>query len=447
MAGAQDRPSDLSREACSELDRVRLRQTTIGDFSRINRDSAPPLRIAVLNSHPIQYFAPLYAYINSVPDIDVTVLYLSTFSLRGGKDEGFNHPVKWDFDLLAGYKSVFLGKAATMREPKGFFSLVAPEVWGELRSGRYDVVWLHGHNYAANLIALMAAKRAGIPVLMRSETHCGLARGRLKALLRQPMMRILYGMCDRLLVIGKENADFYRSLGIPEHKMFLVPYAVDNERFIKDSRLSTRERRKIRSRYGIAPEIPVVLYAAKFTARKRPLDLLAACGFIKARSPRPFTVLMVGSGELEAELRACCAEAKLDNVVFAGFVNQSELPSLYGASDIFVMPSHDEPWGLAVNEAMCAGLPVVVSREVGCVSDLVQDGTNGFTPEAGDIHALSRSLQCLIEDEGLRRRFGQSSLTRIGSWGFQQCLEGLRAALQDLSSQRAVMRVSPMAVG
>ena len=111
-------------------------------------------RIAVLNSHPIQYFAPLYAYLNASPDLEVTALYLSDFSIRGGKDAGFGRDVKWDLDLLAGYRSVFLGEAARTREPQGFWSLVAPQVWNELRSGRYDVLWLHGHNYAANLIAL-----------------------------------------------------------------------------------------------------------------------------------------------------------------------------------------------------------------------------------------------------------------------------------------------------
>ena len=108
----------------------------------------------MLNSHPIQYFAPLYAYLNAAPDLEVTALYLSDFSIRGGKDAGFGRDVKWDLDLLAGYRSVFLGDAARTREPGGFWSLVAPQVWSELRSGRYDVLWLHGHNYAANLIAL-----------------------------------------------------------------------------------------------------------------------------------------------------------------------------------------------------------------------------------------------------------------------------------------------------
>src|SRR6185436_12406921 len=101
-------------------------------------------------------------------------------------------------------------------------------------------------------------------------------------------------------------------------------------------------------------------------------------------------------------------------------------------SDVFVLPSEDEPWALAVNEAMCAGLPIVASREVGCVPDLVRDGVNGFTFSVGDIRGLADALQLLIEDEGLRQSLGRSSLTRILDWGFPECLEGIRSALRDL---------------
>jgi glycosyltransferase involved in cell wall biosynthesis len=149
---------------------------------------------------------------------------------------------------------------------------------------------------------------------------------------------------------------------------------------------------------------------------------------------------MAGSGELEHELRRFCAEHALTNVVFTGFINQSELPGLYAASDVFVLPSEHEPWGLAVNEAMCAGLPVVVSREVGCVADLVRDGVNGCTLAVGDIDELARALRRLIEDECLRQRQGQASLERIQQWGYRQCLEGIRSALVGLQHRDPKVR-------
>src|SRR6266550_8505019 len=105
-----------------ERGRLQLRRTKAGKRARTGQkqssrlfyvpaDSRPKrrTRIAVLNSHPIQYFAPLYAYLNAAPDLEVTALYLSDFSVRGGTDAGFGRPVRWNFDLLAGYRSVFLG--------------------------------------------------------------------------------------------------------------------------------------------------------------------------------------------------------------------------------------------------------------------------------------------------------------------------------------------------
>jgi glycosyltransferase involved in cell wall biosynthesis len=419
---------------------------TVGDGAMDDRFQRPQkaTRIAVLNSHPIQYFAPLYAYLNSAPDLEVTALYLSDVSIRGGKDAGFDRDVKWDVDLLQGYRSVFVAKGSREREPGGFWSLVAPQVWSELRSGRYDALWLHGHNYAANLIALGAAKSAGLPVMMRGETHLGLPRRGIKAALRRPLMSALYRSCDRLLAIGSANFAFYRAMGVPERKIFLVPYSVDNDRFIASSNLTSNQSREVRNRYGIPIDRPLVLYAAKLTQRKRPDDLLEAARQLRSSAVRPFTLVMAGSGEREPELRAFCEAHALDNVIFTGFINQSELPALYGSSDIFVLPSEHEPWGLAVNEAMCAGLPIIVSREVGCVTDLVRDGINGYTPAVGDINGLVNALRLLIEDESLRRRQGLESLARIQQWGYLQCLEGIRSALVDLKFRRADIKATTL---
>ena len=326
---------------------------------------------------------------------------------------------------------MFVGSAHS-REPRGFWSLIAPSIWKEVRSGRYDVLWLHGHNYAANIIALMAAKLAGIPVMMRGDTHLGLPRGGIKAALRQPAMGAFYRLCDRLLAIGSANAAFYRAMGAPDHKIFRVPLCVDNDRFMSAAKLSIGQKAEVRKRHGVPLDQPLVLYAAKFIAQKRPDHLLEAVRRIKAASSQPFTLLMAGSGELEPKLRAMCVEVSLNNVFFSGFINQSQLPGLYAASDIFVLPSEQEPWGLAVNEAMCAGLPIVISREAGCVADLVRDGVNGFTPAADDIDGFAKSLQRLIEDEELRQRQGRASVELIGCWGYQQCLDGIRSALMGL---------------
>src|SRR5438270_10292769 len=87
------------------------------------------VRVGFINTHPIQYFAPLYADLNRAEDLSVTALYLSDFSVRGATDQGFGQTVKWDVDLLGGYDARFIRGAERRGEPTGFFSVIAPQLW------------------------------------------------------------------------------------------------------------------------------------------------------------------------------------------------------------------------------------------------------------------------------------------------------------------------------
>jgi len=212
---------------------------------------------------------------------------------------------------------------------------------------------------------------------------------------------------------------------------------VDNQRFIAASALSNGDRRQVLQKVGAPTNNPVVLYASKFQKRKHPDDLLKAIAALRDKGLE-CTLLMVGSGEMRRELEELVDALTLDNVCFAGFVNQSELPRVYGACDVFVLPSENEPWGLIVNEVMCAGLPIVISDEVGCVPDLVKHGDNGFLFKAGDVEGLARALAPLLADADLRKRMGQRSRERIEKWSYAECLAGIKVALQSTALTRDV---------
>jgi glycosyltransferase involved in cell wall biosynthesis len=386
------------------------------------------IRVAFINTHPIQYFAPLYADLNRAEDLSVTALYLSDCSVRGATDHGFGQIVKWDVDLLAGYDARFIRGAERRGEPAGFFSLVAPQLWREVRKGAFDALVVHGHTPAATLVAAAAAKMTRIPTFMRCETHLGLPRSALRILLRRPVMGTYYRRLDGVLAIGSANREFYRAIGVPERRIFDMPYAVDNYRFMTGARLADDERKEVRTSFGVQDDRPIVLYAAKLQRRKRPDDLLRATARLN-REGVIFHLVMVGSGEMEMELRALVQQFRLPNVHFAGFVNQIALPRVYAACDVFVLPSESEPWGMAVNEAMCAGLPIIASSEIGCVPDLVHDGHNGRTFSTGNVGELTDALWPLLTDPELRRRMGQTSRDIIVRWSYAECRTGLRAAL------------------
>ncbi len=388
-------------------------------------------RIAFVNTHPIQYFAPLYAYLNQTGNFAVTALYLSNFSVRGSLDREFGEVVKWDIDLLSGYNARFVKGAERRPQSGNFFSVIAPQIWHEVERGKFDALIVHGHTPAAVLIAVAAARHAGVPVFCRAETHLGLNRSALKRILRKPLMGAFYRFVNGVLAIGSANAAFYRAMGVPKERIFFMPYTIDNARFMAGARMSPDQRREIRAALGVEDDAPIVLYAAKLQARKHPDDLIRAALHLREWDV-PCHVVIVGSGEMADELTQAVAYYKLENVHFRGFVNQKFLPQVYGAADVFVLPSEDESWGLTINEAMCAGLPVVVSKGVGCVPDLVRENVNGRTFAPRDILGLAAALHSVLVDVDARRRMGAASRDIISRWSYAESASGLQQALSSI---------------
>jgi glycosyltransferase involved in cell wall biosynthesis len=141
-------------------------------------------------------------------------------------------------------------------------------------------------------------------------------------------------------------------------------------------------------------------------------------------------LLIVGDGEERASLEERAKEAEVGDVRFLGFRNQTELPQFYDLCSVFVLASINEPWGLVINEVMNAGRAVIVTDEVGCQKNLVQDGVNGCVIKARDINGLADSLRMVLADEMTWKMMGAQSLRIIQNFSFDQNIAGLRLALQ-----------------
>lgn len=384
-------------------------------------------RVGFVNSHPIQYFVPLYRRINQSPDLEAVPIYLTDHSLRGDYDPGFKQKLTWDIDLVTGTEPVFVSGAHTRKLEPGPTRMIAPGVIKVVRQAGLDALVIHGHNFGANHLATLIAKLEGIPVLSRGETHLGLPFSETRLARRNRMMPRYYRLLDGFLAIGSKNREFYRAMGVPDDRVFDFPYTVDNDRLIAAAALSDEERADIRAQYGMRPGVPAVLYASKFMDRKHPDQVIEAVRRLRAERIE-VDAMMVGSGEMEDALRAQAAEVPGHPIAFPGFINQQELPRLFGACDVFVLPSEAEPWGLIINEAMCGGMPILASDEIGSVADLVGDGDNGFLFPAGDIDALTAAMRNIVIDPALAARMGERSLERITAWNYDRCVAGLRAA-------------------
>lgn len=389
-------------------------------------------RIGFINSHPIQYFVPLYRRINQSADLEAVPIYLTNHSIRGDFDPGFKQKLTWDIDLLGGTDPIFVAGAEQRKLAPGPLRMLAPGVIDAVAHAGLDALVIHGHNFGANHLATITAKLRGIPVLSRGETHLDLPFSERRLALRRALMPRYYAWLDGFLAIGARNREFYRAMGVPDARIFDFPYTVDNERMIAAAKLKPAERRALRAELGLRDGVPAIIYASKFMPRKHPDQVLEAGRRLREEG-LDCDLLMVGSGEMERELRAQAAEMPGAPPVFTGFINQTQLPRLFAASDIFVLPSEAEPWGLIINEAMCAGLPIVASREIGAVADLVVAGDNGAVFDAGDADGLTAALQPLVADRSTAQAMGKRSLERIAGWNYDRCVAGLRAAVGALA--------------
>ncbi len=390
-------------------------------------------RIAFVNTHPIQYFAPLYRYINSNSTlIEAVPVYLTDFSLRGAVDDGFGQPVIWDVDLLSGTNPIFVKGAETRALEAGLTKMIVPDLWRVIRTGNFDAVVVHGHRLGANYVAWAAAKTRGLPVLTRGDMHLDLPNSRLKNLSRDVLMPLLFKIFDGFLAIGTANAEYYRHMGAAEPRIIHFPFSVDNDRIIASAQLTPEQRSAERAKLGIAPDRFALLFAAKFNRNKHADALIRAAVELAARGTM-IDLVLAGSGDMDVELRALAAQHPHLNIVFPGFVNQAALPHLLATCDAFVLPAENERWGLAINEAMCAALPIIVTREVGCVRDLVREGVNGALCDANDDAGLIDAISRVIADWSGPRTMGKNSFAIVQEWDYRACLNGLEAGLARIS--------------
>ena len=407
-----------------------------------NGDLTPvrPIRLAYLVSHPIQYQSPLLRRIAQEPDIDLTVFFGSDFSTRGYMDEGFGVEVKWDIPLLDGYKSEFL-PALRDNGTEGIFSPISHGLLTRLRN--FDVLWVHGYATVNQMHGILAANILDIPVLVRSDSQLkDRPRSGLKLAIKSVFFALLRNLVDAVLVSGTLNADYWRHYMGKDFPLFMLPYAVDNAWFQQQCRVATATRHQLEAELNLAPGRPVILFASKLQTRKLCSDLVSAYATLIDSTPeasQPYLVI-VGDGEERANLEAQVASLGLTGVRFAGFRNQTEIPRFLALATVFVLPARHEPWGLIVNEAMNAAIPIIVTDDIGAQPDLVTDGVEGCVYPVGDIPALTNALHRVLATPETAAQMGQRALDRINKWSFEADIAGLREALAHVTRRLPVTR-------
>lgn len=388
-------------------------------------------RILYLISHPIQYQMPLLRLIAQQVDFDLSVLFYWNKKTDVQFDVGFGQAVQWDVPLLSGYCCQYLNVLAhsqsTLRKLKA--------LWRAIHKNKIDIVWTHGYTDIYTFAAIVIAKLKGLKVFVRGESLLfpDEKNSRLQNLKRKLFFKFLDKCVNSYLAIGENNKKFYLSFGVPEHKIFVCHYTVDNDFFHEKYIASKKTSQALKTKLGLSDDHPIILYASKFIKRKHAMDLLKAyIQLSQDNAPSNAHLLFIGTGEEYTAVKFAAEQTHWKSIRFLGFKNQTELPNFYAIADIFVLPSQRENWGLVVNEAMNAECAIIASDHVGCAADLVRHGVNGYIYPVRDVNALSRYLEILISNRDQRAKMKRKSLERIAEWGLQQSLAGLRVACHSL---------------
>lgn len=388
--------------------------------------------LAIFMSHPIQYQVPLLCKLAQSPYFKTHTYFFWNFGVEETYDVEFKTKIKWDIPILEGYEYSFLKNYS--RKPSSSF-------WGQINPGAISAVFAKKHNAVlifgwalfSNWLVIFAALLSRTPILLQAEspfnqeiTKTGFKQNFKKIVLKQLFKRV-----SGFLYIGEQNRQFFKSYDVPDHKLFFAPYSVNNDRYFQEYEKKASSKAALRKKHGIADDVTVILFVGKLFEKKRPWTLLKAFEKLSYKNLLQKTVLVfVGDGEYKAEMMRYAKEKNLQ-VYFAGFKNQLELPDFYLLADLFVLPSGvGETWGLVVNEAMCFGLPVIVSDMVGCGTDLVRNNENGYTFKLDSVDELTEVLTLAMSETSKLKQFGKKSQEIIKNYTHDNDVQAIRKALE-----------------
>jgi glycosyltransferase involved in cell wall biosynthesis len=345
--------------------------------------------------------------------IDIKVFYTWGGEAQEKFDPGFGKTISWDIPLLDGYSYEWVKNTSTHPGSHHFKGIVNPGLISQIKSWQADAVLVYGWAYDSHLKAMRHFKNK-MPVYFRGDSTLLDAKPGAKQLLRTIFLRWVYGHIDHAFYVGSDNDAYFKKYGMKDKQLTFAPHAIDNDRFAAER---GEEASKIRSDLGIKPTDILILFAGKFEEKKSPDLLLDA--FLTLNIPNTH-LLFVGNGILETALKTTAG--KNSNVHFINFQNQLAMPAIYQACNLFCLPSQGpgETWGLAVNEAMAAGKPVLVSNKCGCAADLVNPGITGEICEAGNVSSLTKKLHLLIGDKNELIISGRNAKAKIAAWSFSK---------------------------
>lgn len=309
------------------------------------------------------------------------------------------HDRVWGLPELAKYEKVMCGRTLSKVGGSAHWN---PAVMKHVSESSPELVVVSDYSAPTAQVAMRGLARRGVPFIFWGEVPGFSKRGRLGTFLRNRLQGPL-SHSAAIAAIGRVAVDAYEAK-YPRKPIANIPYFCDLTHF-KEAR-SKRRKKKVTID---------ILFSGQLIRRKG-VDVLIDAFSRIAEEHSNVRMLLLGNGPDREILSKRVPPGLRDRVVFLGHKDPNDLPEFFASADIFCLPSRHDGWGVVVNEALGAGLPIIVSDKVGAGRDLVDHGVNGFVTPVGDVEALAQAIDQLVSDDAMRARFASVSAQLAEKW-------------------------------
>jgi glycosyltransferase involved in cell wall biosynthesis len=378
-------------------------------------------RLVIITEIIAPYRIPVFNALAQHPEIDLEVIFLAKTDPSTRQWRVYAEEIEFPYEVLPSWRTRL----------KKYNLLLNKKVTGSLRKANPDVIICGGYNYLASWQALRWAKRDRVPFLLWCESTANDDRAGHRVV--ESLKRNFFDKCDGCIVPGTASAGYARQMGVSSERIFMAPNAVDNDLFAFHANEVRQNALRVRANLNLPAQY--FLFAGRLVKSKGIFELWEAYGSLNENLRSQFGLVFVGDGPLRLELETIAKSISPGTIHFAGFVQRDELARYYGLADCLVFPTHSDPWGLVVNEAMACGLPVICGQTAGCAADLVK--MNGRLVDSRNVDELAHAMQEIAADADLRKQMSRESLRIIRNYSPQICASGIaEAALAYCSTRR-----------
>lgn len=278
-----------------------------------------------------------------------------------------------------------------------------------IRKYRQDYIIIGNPSTPTGVLSILYCKLHKIPYILQSEGgFAGTGKG-LKEKFKKFLMKDA-----KLYLTGMKKNDYFMTYGATAEKLKNYPFSSFYKKDILSALPTRAEKNDAKKRIKVDPDKKMILFVGRFVKGKGVDTLIKACEDIEG-----ITLCLVG-GEPTVEYLDLLKQTGLQQKTqIVDFIGKEKLKQYYLATDVFVLPTHTDTWGLVINEAMSFGLPIITTKMCVAGLELIKNGENGYLIDVGDYKKLHDFIEIIVSDDDLRTKMGDENLKIINNYSYE----------------------------